>query len=45
MGSYYHPKRVYISEKVIKEIPDREYFAGFAEIIKSDLLKKKLLII
>ena len=44
MGSYYHPKRVYISEKVIKEIPDREYFSGFAEIIKSGLIGNKKII-
>ena len=24
MGSYFHPKRVYIIENIIKDIPDRE---------------------
>jgi len=38
MGNYYHPKRVYISEKLINDIPDREYYAGFAEIIKCGLI-------
>ncbi len=38
MGNYYHPKRVYISEEIIKDIPDREYFSGFAEIIKCGLI-------
>ena len=40
IGNYYHPKRVYISEEIIKDIPDREYLAGFAEILKCGLIKK-----
>ncbi len=40
IGNYYHPKSVFISEEIIKEIPDREYFAGFAEILKCGLIKK-----
>lgn len=40
IGNYYHPKRVYISEEIIKDIPDREYIAGFAEILKCGLIKK-----
>ena len=40
IGNYYHPKRVYISEEIIKEIPDREYIAGFAEILKCGLIKR-----
>ena len=39
IGNYYHPKRVYISEEIIKDIPDREYIAGFAEILKCGLIK------
>ena len=27
-------------EETVKEIPDREYFAGFAEIIKCGLIGK-----
>jgi 3-dehydroquinate synthase len=44
MGSYHHPRRVYISEQVIKDIPDREYFSGFAEIIKCGLIRNKKII-
>jgi 3-dehydroquinate synthase len=44
MGNYYHPKRVYISEEIIKDIPDREYFSGFAEIIKCGLIGNKKII-
>tara|TARA_A100000164_G_scaffold378155_1_gene419036 strand:+ start:917 stop:2038 length:1122 start_codon:yes stop_codon:yes gene_type:complete len=39
VGSYYHPKTVFILEDVIIEIPDREYFSGFAEIIKCGLIE------
>ena len=38
MGSYYHPKRVYILQNLIHQIPDREYYSGFAEIIKCGLI-------
>ena len=33
-----------VSEEVIKDIPDREYFSGFAEIIKCGLIKNKKII-
>ena len=44
LGNYYHPKIVYISEKIITEIPDREFYAGFAEIIKCGLIGNKKII-
>ena len=44
LGNYYHPKIVYISEKIISEIPDREFYAGFAEIIKCGLIGNKKII-
>tara|TARA_B110000977_G_scaffold27605_1_gene34947 strand:+ start:4634 stop:5755 length:1122 start_codon:yes stop_codon:yes gene_type:complete len=44
MGNYFHPKRVYILENLITEIPDREYFAGFAEILKCGLIGNKKII-
>ena len=44
MGNYFHPKRVYILENLIKDIPDREYFAGFAEILKCGLIGNKKII-
>ena len=36
----YHPDRVYISNEIIKSIPDREYLSGFPEILKCGLIKK-----
>ena len=43
-GNYYHPKRVYISQKIIEELPEREYFSGFAEIIKCGLIGNRNII-
>ena len=40
LGNYYHPNSIYIS-KLIKNIPNREYIAGFPEILKCALIKKK----
>jgi 3-dehydroquinate synthetase len=39
IGSYYHPKYVFIFHEIIKLIPDREYIAGMPEIIKCGILK------
>ena len=39
VGNYFHPKSVFILEKVIEEIPSREYYSGFAEIIKCGLIE------
>lgn len=39
VGNYYHPKAVFILEDVIEKIPNREYFSGFAEIIKCGLIQ------
>ena len=44
LGNYYHPKRVYISERIIADIPNREFFSGFAEIIKCGLIGNKKII-
>ncbi len=41
MGSYYHPQNVFISKNMIELLPQREFIAGFAEIIKSGLLNDK----
>ena len=38
IGNYYLPDAVFILENTIEEIPEREYFAGFAEIIKCGLI-------
>ena len=39
LGTYYHPKVVYISEEILKKIPFREYNSGIPEIIKYGLIK------
>ena len=31
---------MYISNEIIKSIPDREYLSGFSEILKCGLIKK-----
>ena len=38
VGSYYHSHRVYISQDVIKKLPQREYVAGIPEILKCSLI-------
>jgi 3-dehydroquinate synthase len=41
LGTYYHPKNVFILEEIISSIPQREYIAGIAEIIKCGLIDNK----
>ena len=41
MGTYYHPRNVFILEDIISTIPQREYLAGFAEVIKCGLIDNK----
>lgn len=38
LGTYFHPRNVFIFENVIKKLPDREFFSGIAEIIKCGLI-------
>jgi len=38
IGSYYHPHRVYISGKLIKKIPQRDFISGLAEAIKCGII-------
>ena len=40
LGTYYHPKNVFILEQVISKLPDREFNAGIAEIIKCGVIDK-----
>ena len=40
VGTYYHPKNIFILEQVILNLPDREFFSGFAEVIKCGLIDK-----
>ena len=38
IGTYYHPNAVFILEKIIKTLPEREFTAGIAEIIKCGII-------
>lgn len=38
VGAFYMPALVYINLKVLETLPDRQFFAGFAEIMKAALL-------
>jgi 3-dehydroquinate synthase len=38
IGTYYHPNNIFIFEEVIKDIPEREFCAGIAEIIKCGII-------
>lgn len=39
VGAFYNPILVYINTSVLKTLPDRQYFAGFAEIMKAAIIK------
>lgn len=38
VGTYYHPKNVFILEDIFQNIPNREFDAGIAEIIKCGVI-------
>ena len=38
VGTYYHPKNVFILEEILKTLPEREFISGVAEIIKCGLI-------
>lgn len=40
LGTYYHPKNVFIMEDVIDNLPKREFISGIAEVIKCGLIDK-----
>lgn len=40
IGTYYHPKNVYISKTIINYLPKREFISGIPEIIKCCLIDK-----
>jgi 3-dehydroquinate synthase len=40
VGTYYHPKSVFIFKNIIDNLPEREFLAGIPEIIKCGLIKK-----
>ena len=41
IGTYFHPRSVFIYDEIIKSIPEREYISGLAEVVKSSILSKK----
>ncbi|MET1256310.1 3-dehydroquinate synthase [Aliikangiella maris] len=38
IGAFYQPKAVFIDTDTLKSLPDKEYYSGFAEIIKYAIL-------
>ena len=44
VGTYYHPKLVFILDKIIKTLPEREFIAGLAEVIKCGIISDKKII-
>ena len=44
LGTYYHPKNVYISKTIIHHLPKREYISAIPEIIKCGLIDKSNLL-
>jgi 3-dehydroquinate synthase len=38
VGSYYHPKAIFIDTKILSELPAREISSGFGEIIKYGMI-------
>ena len=41
IGTYYHPKNVFILQDIINKLPKREFLAGIAEVIKCGLIGNK----
>lgn len=39
VGAFYMPRLVYMNTSVLKELEDRQFYAGFAEVMKSALIK------
>ena len=39
VGAFYMPKLVYMNASVLKELDDRQFYAGFAEVMKHGLIK------
>ncbi len=43
IGAFWQPKQVYINTKVLDTLPEREFYAGMAEIIKHGFIRDKSL--
>ncbi|MBO7600969.1 MAG: 3-dehydroquinate synthase [Lachnospiraceae bacterium] len=39
IGAFYNPSLIYMNLSTLKSLPSREYYAGFAEIMKAGLIK------
>jgi len=39
VGAFYMPRLVYMNLSTLKTLPDREYYSGFAEVMKHGLIK------
>lgn len=39
VGAFYMPKLVYMNLSTLKTLPDRQFFSGFAEVMKAGLIK------
>lgn len=39
VGAFYMPKLVYMNISVLKQLDDRQFYSGFAEVMKSALIK------
>lgn len=42
VGAFYMPKLVYMNVSTLKELDDRQFYAGFAEVMKHGLIKDAL---
>lgn len=42
VGAFYMPKLVYMNVSVLKQLDDRQFYAGFAEVMKHGLIKDTL---
>lgn len=42
VGAFYMPRLVYMNISTLKELDERQYYAGFAEVMKSALIKDAL---
>ena len=42
VGAFYMPRLVYMNLSVLKELDDRQFYAGFAEVMKNGLIKDSM---
>ena len=44
VGNYYHANSVFISNEIIKGVPEREFMAGIPEILKCGIIKNNKIV-